>query len=106
LTAQDLSAARLTVDLDAVAANYQALTAEAGSEVAPVVKGDAYGVGVAPVAGRLWSEGARRFFVARVGEGEALRRTLGADKPATIYVLDGCPPGATARLKRRCSPLC
>jgi alanine racemase len=99
LTASDLSAARLTVDLDAVAANYHALTAEAGSEVAPVVKGDAYGVGVASVARRLWFEGARRFFVARLGEGEALRRILGPGKPATIYVLDGCPPGAAARLK-------
>jgi alanine racemase len=98
LNAPDPSAARLTVDLDAVAANYHALTAEAGSAVAPVVKGDAYGVGVAPVSRRLWAEGARRFFVARVGEGEALRRILGPDRPAAIYVLDGCPRGAAARL--------
>ncbi len=95
----DPSVARLTVDLDAVAANYHALTAEAGSEVAPVVKGDAYGVGVAPVAKRLWAEGARRFFVARLGEGEALRRVLGPGKSAAIYILDGCPPGTAGRLK-------
>ena len=95
----DPSAARLTVDLDAVAANYHALTAEAGSEVAPVVKGDAYGVGVAPVAKRLWDEGARRFFVARLSEGEVLRGVMGAGRPAAIYVLDGCPPGSVSRLR-------
>ena len=99
MTAHDPSAARLTVDLDAVAANYHALTAEAASEVAPVVKGDAYGVGVAPVARRLWAEGARRFFVARLSEGEALRRVLGPGKSGAVYVLDGCPPGAAGRLQ-------
>jgi alanine racemase len=99
LSEPDPSAARLTVDLDAVAANYHALKAEAGSEVAPVVKGDAYGVGVAPVVRRLWAEGARRFFVARLGEGEALRAILGLEKPAVIYVLDGCSPGSADRLK-------
>ncbi len=94
----DPSAARLTVDLCAVAANYHALTAQAGSDVAPVLKGDAYGVGMAPVARRLWAEGARRFFVARLSEGEALRAILGPDKSATIYVLDGCPAGSKDRL--------
>jgi alanine racemase len=89
--------ARLTVDLDALAANHTVLCALAGAaEVAPVVKADAYGVGVAPVARRLRAAGARSFFVARVSEGEDLRRVLGGE--AKIYVLDGCPPGAAARL--------
>lgn len=89
--------ARLTVDLDALAANHALLRRQAGgAEVAPVVKADAYGIGVGPVARRLAAEGARSFFVARVAEGEALRAILGAG-PA-IYVLDGCPPGAGARL--------
>jgi alanine racemase len=89
--------ARLTIDLDALAANHALLRREArGAEVAPVVKADAYGLGMAPVARRLAAEGARAFFVARLGEGEALRRTLGDG--AVIYVLDGCPPGATGRL--------
>lgn len=89
--------ARLTVDLDALARNFAALRREAGAaEVAPVVKADAYGLGLAPVARRLASEGARRFFVARLGEGEALRQVLGAGP--VIYVLDGCPPGAARRL--------
>ena len=87
----------MTVDLDAVAHNYAALIQAAGSAVAPVVKGDAYGVGVAPVADGLWMQGARTFHVARVVEGEQLRRVF-KDRDATIYVLDGCPPNAAARL--------
>lgn len=99
MTAADPTAARLTVDLDALAHNYALLKAEAaGAEVAPVLKADSYGLGVGPVARRLWREGVRRFFVARVGEGEALRAELGRDRPATIAVLDGFPPGAGARL--------
>jgi alanine racemase len=93
------STARLTIDLDALAHNYAVLVHEAGAaEVAPVVKADGYGLGAVPVARRLWAEGARRFFVARVEEGEALRAGLGWTRPAVIYVLDGCPQGAAERL--------
>lgn len=89
---------RLTVDLDALAHNYAVLRQQAaGAEVAPVVKSDGYGLGAVPVARRLWAEGARSFFVARVSEGEALRAGLG-DRQATIYVLDGFPPGVGERL--------
>ena len=91
--------ARLGVDLDALADNFQALRAEAATaEVAPVVKADGYGLGAGPVAHRLWAEGARRFFVARVGEGERVRAALGPHRPAEIYVLDGAPAGAMPRI--------
>ncbi|HEY5409537.1 MAG TPA: alanine racemase [Caulobacteraceae bacterium] len=91
--------ARLSVDLDALADNFTTLRDEAASaEVAPVVKADGYGLGAGPVAHRLWAEGARRFFVARVGEGERVRAALGPHRPAEIYVLDGAPPGALPRL--------
>lgn len=66
--------------------------------MAPVVKADGYGLGAVPVARRLWAEGARRFFVARLEEGEALRAGLGRERPATIYVLDGLTAGAGRRL--------
>lgn len=90
----DLHDARLTIDLDALAANYGALKARAGgAEVAPAVKADAYGLGATAVADRLWAEGARSFYVARVAEGVALRAALG-DREASIYVLDGATPGA------------
>jgi len=91
--------ARLYVDLDALAANYRLIAGLAGAaQTAPVVKADAYGLGLAPVARRLWAEGARGFFVARVGEGVALRNALGPGRPATVWVFDGCPPGAAPTL--------
>jgi alanine racemase len=92
--------AHLTIDLNALAHNYAALRHVAGgAQVAPVVKADAYGLGAAQVATRLWAEGAREFFVARISEGEALHAALGPDQPATIYVLDGAPSGSASRLQ-------
>jgi alanine racemase len=92
-------AVRLTVDLDALAHNYRVLAAEAvGAAVAPVVKADGYGLGAVPVARRLWGEGARSFFVARLAEGEALRAGLGPDRPARIYLLDGLTVASGPRL--------
>lgn len=92
------SRARLSIDLDALAHNYHVIAAEAaGAETAPVVKADGYGLGAGPVARRLWAEGARTFFVARLEEGEALRAAL-AGRAAQIYVLDGFVAGAGSRL--------
>jgi alanine racemase len=54
--------------------------------VAPVVKADTYGVGMADVAARLAASGARSFFVARLKEAAALRRLL---SDARIFVFDG-----------------
>jgi alanine racemase len=91
--------ARLTIDLDALAHNHAVLRREAaGAEVAPVLKADGYGLGAGPLARRLWAEGARSFFVARLEEGEALRAELGPRRPATVYVLDGMTPGAAPRV--------
>ncbi|WP_297511509.1 alanine racemase [uncultured Caulobacter sp.] len=85
---------RILVDLDALAANHAALRARAGgAEVAPAVKANGYGLGAAAVADRLWAEGARSFYVARLSEGVALRAALG-DRAATIHVLDGATPGS------------
>jgi alanine racemase len=91
--------ARLTVDLDALAHNYAVLGREAeGAEVAPMLKSDGYGLGAAPLGKRLWAEGARSFFVARLAEGEALRAALGPKRPCQISVLDGMIPGSAPRL--------
>jgi alanine racemase len=92
-----VSGACLTVDLDALAANYRTLRDAAGVEAAPALKADGYGLGALAVADRLWAEGARSFFVARVREGERLRTALG-ERDAIIYVLDGATPGDAARL--------
>jgi alanine racemase len=90
--------ARLTIDLDALAFNYGLMRREAeGAEVAAVVKADGYGLGAGPIARRLWAEGCRSFFVARLSEGEDLRAAIG-DREASIYVLDGLLPATAGRL--------
>jgi|KBSSwiStaDraftv2_1062776.scaffolds.fasta_scaffold04675_7 alanine racemase len=92
-------AVRLTIDLDALAWNFGVLRGAAGgAEVAPVVKADGYGLGAGPVAQRLWREGARTFYVARLDEGEAVRAALGPRRPAAVLVLDGLTPGSAGRL--------
>ncbi|QKP78785.1 alanine racemase [Methyloligella sp. GL2] len=81
----------LTIDLDALAANYRFLRDRAApAECAAVVKADAYGLGVDKVAPVLWNEGCRSFFVATLGEALTLRALL---PEAIIYVFDGLLPG-------------
>ena len=83
-------AARLILDLDALAANWRAACRmAAGAEVAAVVKANAYGLGVEPVARRLWREGARQFLVAQWAEAAALRAIL---PQADIGVFNGLLP--------------
>jgi alanine racemase len=95
-----LSAARLTIDLGALAQNHARLRqAATGVVVAPVVKADGYGLGAGRVAGRLWDEDARDFFVARLSEGLALRMALTAGRPARIFVLDGLAGAETSALE-------
>jgi alanine racemase len=90
-----MATATLTIDLDAVAANWRALDRLAGPEVqtAAVVKSDAYGLGVTRVARTLAQAGARRFFVAFAEEGAAVRQALG--QGPQIAVLSGHLPGDT-----------
>ena len=77
----------LTVDLDAIAANWRKLEKTAvPAECAGVVKADAYGCGAAQVAGALANAGCKTFFVATLDEARTVRAALPA---ATIYVLDG-----------------
>ena len=86
-TPEDLAGAVLTIDLVALKSNWQRLDARAGSaECGAAVKGNAYGLGIEPVARTLWEAGCRSYFVARPMEGEELRAIL---PEATIYVLDG-----------------
>ena len=84
----------LTVDLDAVAANWRLLAARAApAATAAVVKADAYGLGIAPVARALAAAGTRSFFVALLDEALALRAAL---PEAEIFVLNGPAPGEVA----------
>lgn len=89
-------AAQLTVRLGALRANYRAVESRvAGVTVAPVVKADAYSLGVGPVARALTEAGADIFFVARLEEGIALRLL---NRSARIVVLDGVMPGTAPAL--------
>ncbi len=86
--------ARLTVNLDALKANYRTLRAAAPNSIcAGVVKADAYGLGVEAVSTALWTAGCRTYFVAVLSEAENLRKLLPA---AEIYVLNGLIKGAAA----------
>ena len=77
----------LTIDLDAIARNWAALDALSGpAETGAAVKADAYGCGLVPVGAALWRAGCRRFFVATLDEGIALRAAL---PKAEIHVLNG-----------------
>ncbi len=90
--------ALLTVDLDAVQANYRRLKQELGGVAcAGAVKADAYGLGMARVAPALAAVGARCFFVALPDEGIALRQMLADTLPdAEVFVLNGPMRGAEA----------
>src|SRR5450432_2162623 len=77
----------LTVNLDAIVANWRKLEKTAvPAECAGVIKADAYGCGVEPVARALAGAGCKTFFVATLDEARAARAAL---PQATIYVLDG-----------------
>ena len=85
----------LSVDLDAVAANYALLSKKSPEAMcAAVVKADAYGLGLDPVARRLAHEGCRQFFVAQLAEAINLREILdSAAHDSAIYVLNGPDQG-------------
>ncbi len=91
MPSSDSAGAILTIDLAALVANYRRLQAALGAaECAAVVKADAYGLGLAPMARALARAGCRSFFVAHQIEGQALRALL---TDADIYVLLGPMPG-------------
>ncbi len=65
---------RIRVDLDAISHNLRVLAGHAGVPVMPIVKANAYGHGLVPVARHLQAQGAERLGVAFLEEGIALRR--------------------------------
>jgi alanine racemase len=96
--AEPSETAVLTIDLDALLANYRRLRELASpAECAAVVKADAYGLGLSQAAPALARAGCKTFFVATLGEAKALRKLL---PNATIYVFGGLMPG-TAELFRK-----
>lgn len=76
---------RLSVDLQALRANYRFI-AGAAPAAGAVVKANAYGLGAAEVARALCAEGCSAFFVATLAEGLALRQSVAE---GNVYVFAG-----------------
>ena len=76
---------RLTIDLDAVVANWRALDNMTSCKTAAVVKANGYGIGAANVAKALFKAGVRQFFVAVAEEAEALRAELGQKPEISVF---------------------
>ncbi|MGO3932567.1 alanine racemase [Rhodopseudomonas pseudopalustris] len=80
----------LTIDLDALVANWRKLEKTAvPAECAGVVKANAYGCGAGPVSKALAAAGCKTFFVATLEEAREVRA---AAPDAAIYVLNGLFP--------------
>jgi alanine racemase len=77
----------LTVDLDALVANWRKLEKTAvPAECSAVIKANAYGCGIEPVARALAKAGCKTFFVATPDDAAAARAAVPS---AVLYVLNG-----------------
>ncbi len=83
----------LTVDLAALCENWRILKKKLrpGCDCGAVVKADAYGLGVEPVAQALAGAGCETFYVAHLDEGISLRKIIGPSP--RIIVMHGVHPG-------------
>jgi len=78
---------RLTIDLDAIIANWKKLAAKAKhGNCAAVVKADAYGLGADRVTSALYQAGCRDFFTATISEGMYVRKFA---PEANVYIFNG-----------------
>ncbi|WP_237480055.1 alanine racemase [Lichenibacterium dinghuense] len=86
----------LTIDLDALGANWRTLAARAApAECGAAVKADAYGIGIEAAVPALARAGCLTFFVAHASEGRRARAALdAAGLGARIFVLNGFHPEA------------
>ncbi len=83
----------LTIDLSAVRSNYRLLRDRlGGGRCAGVVKADGYGLGASRISAALADEGCDTFFVAHLAEGLSLKP--GLSPSASVYILNGLPPGS------------
>ena len=94
-----MGASELTIDLNALAANWKALDALSAPEVetAAVVKADGYGLDASHVAKKLAGTGVKSFFVAVPEEGQIVRNAVG--EAPDIYVFSGHMAGDIDQLQ-------
>lgn len=88
-SANAMTAATLTIDLDALVSNWCALDAKSAPsvETGAVVKANGYGMDAGRVAAALAKAGAKSFFVAVAEEGIAVRNAVGPEP--SIYIFSG-----------------
>lgn len=93
----------LTIDTQALVANWRKLGEVAQGECAGVVKADAYGVGAEVVVPALAAAGCATFFVSHFAEGIKVRRLAPGVR---IYVLNGyAQEGLSTYAEHRLSPV-
>ncbi len=80
-----MATGELSIDLSALADNWQALNRLSGGKAAAVVKANGYGLGAGRVAKALAAQGVSEFFVAVVEEAPALRAALGPDPVINVF---------------------
>jgi alanine racemase len=83
----------LKINLTELAANWESLAKRVSAECAAVVKADAYGCGIGPIAGALAKTGCQTFFVSDLPEAKSVRAVA---PNAVIYVLNGLYAGTGA----------
>ena len=89
---EHLAGAVLSIDLDAICANYQILLKTLnGVPSAAVIKADGYGLGAEQVGKALAAAGCTIFFIAHVSEGVRLRAAL---PNVEIHILNGLAASA------------
>ena len=76
----------LKINLTNIAANFEILSKRTEAECAAVVKANACGCGIGPVAAALFKSRCRTFFVSNLAEARSLRAAV---PDAIIYVLNG-----------------
>ena len=87
-----ISTGILTINLNAIASNWRFLSnVAASSEVAAVIKANAYSVGAKAVAKELFQTGCRSFFVTTLDEAFDIKSVL--PESVDIYVLGGVRDG-------------
>lgn len=93
-----ISTGILTINLDAIASNWRLLSKVASSEVAAVIKANAYSMGAKVIAGHLFQTGCRSFFVTTLDEALDIKSVL--PESADIYVLGGVREGDETLFER------
>lgn len=98
----NLATGILTIDLNAIADNYQSIraychTLDEQAQISAVVKADGYGLGMFEVSRALYNAGCRLFYVATPDEGISLRTQ---HDDIEIFILDGLFIGAEAAYRQ------